>query len=200
MLNKHLLPDDTPVEGPFELPKVLPYTGRIPEVFIPYNAKPPYNSKYKGVYCQIDDAGFNSSWTHPLAGLKKVKNYMVATSPDNTLWVDARVCENIEQLRRSRTITRFWQNNGVFTIQSASWGNAESLRFAFDGLAEESWTAIGHQRVGNHSEQRLFRYAVTKLVETKRPIGLIVFGAPLDFDPGVPVIVLPSFISKLRKL
>lgn len=201
MLNKHLLLKDTPTEGVFQLPKVLPYIGDIPDVFIPYSAKVCYNSEYKGIYCHIDDSGFNVTWTRPLHALKKVQRYLLAVAPDNTLWVDGAVCENVEQLRRSRTIQRFWQNNGVDTIQTASWGDAESIRtYAFDGLAEDSWTAIGHQRVGNRCEQRLFKYAVSALVERKTPKGLIVFGAPLDFDPGVPVIIKPSFISKLRNL
>lgn len=93
---------------------------------------------------------------------------MLAVAPDNTIWVDGKICKNIEQLRRSRTIQRFWQNNGVATIQTASWGNAESIRtIAFDGLAENSWTAIGHQHIGNRCEQRLFQYGVSVLVEKK---------------------------------
>ncbi len=123
------------------------------------------------------------------------------SAPDHTLWVDGLKCENIEQLRKTRTTQLFWQNNGVNTIQTASWGDADSIKsYAFDGLAEDSWTSIGHQRLGNKMEQRLFRLGIKTLVEKKRPLGLIVFGAPLDFDPGVPVIIKPSFISKLRKL
>jgi hypothetical protein len=115
--------------------------------------------------------------------------------------VDASPCENIEQLRRTRTTQRFWQNNGVETIQNASWGNAETINtFAFDGLAEESWTSIGHQHIGSIIEQELFEFGVMTLVERKRPMGLIIFGDPLTFDPGVPTIVMPSFIQKLRKL
>lgn len=201
ILNKHLLPSDTPTEGDFELPKVRPYTGPIPEVFIPYSAKVCYNSHFKGVYCHIDDAGFNTTWSRPVDAMKKARQYMVAIAPDHTLWVDALKCENVEQLRKTRTTQLFWQNNGVHTIQTASWGDAESIMtYAFDGLAEDSWTSIGHQRVGNKMEQRLFKFGVMTLVEKKHPLGLIVFGAPLGFDPGVPVIVKPSFISKLRKL
>lgn len=201
ILNKHLLPSNTPTEGEFELPKVRPYTGLLPEVFIPYNAKVCQKSRHTGVYCHIDDMGFNTTWTRPVNALKKVSNYMVAIAPDHTLWVDARRCENIEQLRKTRTTQLFWQNNGVNTIQTASWGDADSIMtYAFDGLAEGSWTSIGHQRVGNKLEQRLFRFGIETLVERKHPIGLIIFGAPLDFDPGIPVIVKPGFISKLRKL
>lgn len=201
ILNKHLLPSNTITEGEYELPTVKPYTGPVPDVFIPYSAKVCYNSQYKGVYCHIDDMGFNTTWTRPVIALKKVRQYMVAIAPDHTLWVDALRCENVEQLRKTRTTQLFWQNNGVDTIQAASWGDADSIMtYAFDGLAEGSWTSIGHQRVGNKIEQRLFRFGVQTLVERKQPLGLLVFGAPLDFDPGVPVIVKPSFISKLRKL
>ena len=200
-LNKHPLPSDTPVEGRFQIPKVSAYTSSVPDVFIPYSARVCYNSEYKGVYCNIDDPGFSSTWTKPISALRKVQHYSVAVAPDHTLWVDASICENVEQIRRSRTTQIFWQNNGVPTIQVASWGDAESVRtYAFDGLAENSWTAFGHQRVGNSAEQRLFEYAVRTLVEVKQPIGLLVFGAPLGFDPGVPVIIKPSFISKLRNL
>lgn len=201
LLNKHLLPKDCPHEGLFQLPKVLPYTGEIPDVFIPYSAAVCYNSQYKGVYCNIDDSGFSSTWNQPLKGLAKVSQYMVAIGPDHTLWVDALVCENIEQLRKNRTTTLFWQTNGVPTIPCASWGDAHSINtYAFDGLPENSWIAIEHHRIGTKSEQRLFKYAIMKLIEKKHPIGLVIFGAKLEFDPGIPVKYFPSFISKLRKL
>ncbi len=201
ILNKHLLPSDIATEGEFELPKVRPYSGPIPEIFIPYSARVCYKSQNKGVYCHIDDTCFGTTWTRPVAALKKIGKYMVAIAPDHTLWVDGLKCENIEQLRKTRTTQLFWQNNGVDTIQTASWGDADSIKsYAFDGLAEDSWTSIGHQRVGNKMEQRLFRFGIQTLVEKKRPLGLIIFGTPLDFDPGVPVIIKPSFISKLRKL
>lgn len=201
ILNKNLLVEDCPVEGVFQLPKVLAYAGDLPDVFVPYDARVDRQSARQGVYCHVDDVRFRPTWTHPYRGLARVSRYMVAVAPDNTLWVDGRLCENLEQVRRNRTITRFWQDNGVPTVQSASWADAMSVdTFAFDGLAEDSWTAIGHQRVGGVAEQRLFRYAVSRLVERKRPLGLIVFGAKLDFDPGVPVKTYPSHISKLRKL
>lgn len=201
ILNKHLLLKDTERVGMFQLPKVLPYKGEIPEKFVPYNAKVSRRSEAEGVYTHIDDYRFGIIWNHPIAALNKIQKYMVAVAPDNTVWADGYVCENVEQLRRSRTIQRFWQNNGVRTIQTASWGNADSIRtYAFDGLAEESWTAVGHQRIGNLCEQRLFHYGIMTLVEKKKPLGLLVFGARLDFDPGVPVIYKPSFISKLRHL
>lgn len=201
ILNKHLLLKTPQTEGIFQLPKVHPYTGTIPCEFISYNSIVPWDSGIKGVYCNIDDSRFGATWNQPLKAFDKVSKYMVAVGPDHTLWVDGLVCENIEQLRRNRITTLFWQEEGLPTIPSASWGDSQSVEtYAFDGLPHGSWIALGHQRIGNRSEQRLFKYAVTKLVEKKSPIGLIVFGAKLDFDPGVQVKYFPSFISKLRKL
>lgn len=200
ILNKHLLPVNVQVEGKYELPKVLPYTGEIPELFVPYNFKVIPQASKSGIYCHIDDALFATTWNRPFASLKKVSQYKVAVAPDHTLWADGLVCENIEQLRRNRITTLFWQTNGVRTIQTASWANASSLDYAFDGLAEHSWTAIGHQRIGCHSEQRLFKYAIEKLIEIKHPKGLIIYGAPLDFEVNVEIRRFPSHIAKLRKL
>ena len=101
ILNKHLLPSETPREGLFQLPKVLPFVGDVPDVFIPYSAKVCYNSEFKGVYCHIDDCGFNTTWTRPIPALRKVQHYMVAVAPDNTLRVDGNICENIEQIRKA---------------------------------------------------------------------------------------------------
>lgn len=201
ILNKHLLPIDTPVEGNYQIPLVLPYTGTIPETFVPYNAAIKEPAHDIGVYCHIDDRCFGSTWSRPVTALGKVMKYAVACAPDYTLWADGLICENVEQIRRTRTIQRFWQNNGVKVIQTASWADADSVtRYAFDGLAENSWTSVGHQRIGNKMEQKLYKYAIEALVERKRPVGLIVFGFPLDFDPGIPVVVKPSFIQKLRNL
>lgn len=200
ILNKHLLPAEHPVEGKFELPKLKPYTGPIPNHFLPYSARIPANSSQYGVHCHIDDKSFSSSWNQPVKGLNRVIQYKLAIGPDFSLFVDGKTCENIEQLRRNRTITSFWQYF-IPTIQSASWGDADSvLNFAFDGLAEGSWTSISHAAIGNKHEQQLFEFAVRHLVTTKRPLGLLVFGFPLNFDPGIQVRTFPCRINYLRNL
>lgn len=200
ILNKHLLPRVYQTEGRFELPKLLPYQGRLPNEFRPYNARVLPDASRVGVYCHIDDAHFISCWNRPMTGLAKVRRYMTAVAPDFTLWMDGLLCENVEQLRRNRVIGLYWQSNGVQVIPSASWGSADSLKYSFDGLPQNSWLALGHQRIGGRQEQRLYQYAVERLIEVKRPIGLIVFGAKLHFNVPVEVRYYPSFITKFMNL
>lgn len=122
ILNKHLLPDVYNVQGGYEWPMLSPYKGPLPESFQPYNARVGEMCAGQGVHCHVDDAHFASCWSRPEAGLKKVKCYEVAVAPDFTLWVDAPVCENIEQLRRNRVVGLYWQTHGVRVIPSAARG------------------------------------------------------------------------------
>lgn len=201
ILNKHLLEGDEQLCGEYQLPQILPYTGDVPDNFVPYNAcvnSPQLNT---GVHCMLDDPTLLRIWNRPYEALKKFEKFQVSTGPDFTLWADGSVCENIEQLRRNRVITRFAQNHGLQIIQSISWGDAQSVNtYSFDGLAHGSWSAVSHQKIGNKSERSLFKYAITSFVKRFSPIGLIVIGFPLDFEIDVPVKLIPSHIERLRKL
>ncbi len=54
-------------------------------------------------------------------------------------------------------------------------GNADSLRFCFEGLPTQSVIAgIGHSFCS--PAKRLWNYAVDKLIEEKQPSTLIVYG------------------------
>lgn len=62
-------------------------------------------------------------------------------------------------------------------IPTASWGNADSLKFCFEGLPNKSAIAvcgIGHSFC--RSAKTLWNYAVDKLIEEKQPSTLIVYG------------------------
>lgn len=200
ILNNHLLPDNYKTEGMFMLPKLQPFNGDLPQFWVSYSAKVPTNSHNIGVHCCIDDRGFSSTWSNPIVAFNKVANYAVAVAPDHTLWADGLPCQNLQQLWKNRVTTLFWQTRGVQTIQSASWGGANSETYCFDGLAEYSITAISHLRIGSRGEQILYRYMVRQLVERKHPSKLVVFGYELDFDPGVPVITVPGHVQHLRQL
>lgn len=200
ILNKDLLPKNIHTEGEYQLPIVEAYNGILPDECVAYNAKPTSKAKTQGIHCFTDDESFMSTYSMPLRALKKVSQFYVAMAPDHTLWVDGLICENIEQLRKNRVTTIYWQSNGVPTIQTASWGNADSLEYAFDGLAPNSITAIGNTRLGDSNEQKLREYAIKTLVKKKSPTILVVVGWKLGFDPGVPVVIYPAHIQKLRNL
>ncbi len=123
----------------------------------------------------------------------------VIFAPDCSLYVDAPTFINKLNIFRSRFAAAYWQSCGYNVIQTASWGNADSLAYAFEGLAEHSITAVsgrGHDIC--EASKRLWHYAISKLIEQKSPTKIIVYGGKEDglSNLGVPVIFIEDFIAK----
>ena len=123
----------------------------------------------------------------------------VLFAPDCSLYVDAPVFINMQNVYRSRFAAAYWQSLGFNVIQTASWGDANSFKYCFEGLAEHSITAIcgiGHDYClqANH----LWHYAVQRLIEEKSPTKLIVYGGKQDELPnlGIPVYFFEDYITK----
>ncbi len=126
-------------------------------------------------------------------------NCDVLFAPDFSLYVNTPVFINMQNVFRSRFAAAYWQSIGFNVIQTASWGNANSFSYCFEGLAEHSVTAvcgIGH----DHCTQakHLWQYAVRRLIKEKSPTKLIVYGGKQDemSDIGIPVIYYEDYITK----
>lgn len=120
-------------------------------------------------------------------------------TPDCSLYVDAPMFINKQNIFRSRFAGAYWQSCGYNVIQTASWADANSLRYSFEGLAEHSLTAvcgIGHEF--SRQANRLWKYAVEKLIETKSPTTLIVYGGKQERLPdfGIPTVFFQDSITK----
>lgn len=123
----------------------------------------------------------------------------VVFAPDLSLYVGAPEFINKQNVYRSRFASAYWQACGLNVIQTASWADANSLKYAFEGLAENGVTAvcgIGHDFC--ESARRLWFYAIKKLIEEKSPTILVVYGGKTDSFPDldVPVIFIEDFITK----
>lgn len=123
----------------------------------------------------------------------------VVFAPDCSLYVDMPPFINKQNVYRSRFAAAHWQICGLNVIQTASWGDANSLKYCFEGLAEHSVTAvcgIGH----DHCPQarHLWQYGLKELVAKKSPTKLIVYGGKQDSIPelGIPVVYIEDFITK----
>lgn len=129
-----------------------------------------------------------------------IMNCDLVFAPDCSLFVDAPTpFINKQNIYRSRFAAAYWQLCGLNVIQTASWGDANSLKYSFEGLAENSVTAvcgIGHDFC--KSAKTLWLYAIKTLVDTIYPSKLIVYGGQKDSLPdlGIPVQYIEDFITK----
>lgn len=201
LISPYLLNMDTMTEGIYDMPKAKAYNSELPDEFIQLTDASRISDSSMGLHCYMPDSRINPTWSHPSNYLQRVKSHCCVIAPDYSMFVDAWRPVNIWNVFRNRLITCYWQQAGANVIPSASFGDADSLAFEFDGLPEDSTIAIGHVAVGkSKSQKRLYQVSVERLIEEKRPRLLLVYGAPLDFAVGVPVRVYESRIQKLRRL
>lgn len=201
-LNKHYLPDICKVEGIEEFPCIEPYSGELPVDIVGFDESICYCSDVSslGIDFFRHDNILERCWNNLPGITNRIRKCKCAIGLDFSPLADGRRCEVVEAIRRNRTSTLYMQRHGVPVIQSASWGNADSFQFVFDGLASNSPTAIEHNANPRDPQfRRLFRRGVEALVSRKNPSILIVVGFELDFDPGVPVKYYKSRIQKLRE-
>lgn len=201
--NLHLLSyPDFEVEGIEEMPVVPVFSDPVPTGFVAYTQRRSTRSdKSFGVHCYEYDSRIISTWNSPLLQIQSLKKYPCVIAPDFSLMVDQPRAVNVTNVYRNRWVSCLWSSHGIKVIPSASWGSVDSFGFCFDGLPENSVISIGHVVEGHEKAfGELYRMGVEELIQRKHPSKLIVYGAPLTFDPGVEVVYIKGEIQKLREL
>lgn len=189
-----------PTEGKEDMPLLRPFNGSLPFDLISF-ADRRKNLFHLGVHCYLYDYKIESTWNSPQSVIQCLKQYVCVIAPDFSVFVDQPRAINVWNIYRNRWISSFWQNEGINLIPSASWGNVDSFDFSFDGLPENSTIAIGHTAIGKDRDaKKLYRWGVETLIERKSPTRLVVYGEPLDFEPGIEVVYYESKIQQLRRL
>lgn len=199
LLNLHLHCNFS-TEGKEDMPILYPYNSSLPNIFIPFSErnKGPLSC---GIHCYLYDYFIEQTWKMPSRIISCLQKYPCVIGPDFSLFVDMPRAINIWNVYRNRWVTSFWQSHSINAIPSASWGNADSFDYCFDGLPKNSIIAIGHTAIGkDKSYKRLFRMGVETLIERKQPTKLLIYGLPLDFNPNIEVVYYESIIQRLRKL
>lgn len=197
--NLHLY-NEFPTEGKEDMPLLAPYNGPLPEDFISFSdrGKKIYGC---GIHCYLYDYRIEPAWSMAKSVVSCLKHYRCCIAPDFSVFVDQSRAMNVWNIYRNRWLASFWQSENIAVIPSASWGNADSFEYCFDGLPENSIIAIGHIVVGkDKSYKKLYRYGVETLIDRKHPKKLVVYGSPLDFYAGVEVVYYQDMIHKLRQL
>lgn len=162
-----------------EMPQLSAYNGATDFVMAPYHRRNRHSGQGEAVHFFIRDRLFaDAIWKNLDRSTFNLRKFDVLFAPDYSLYVDApSKMITLWNTYRSRFVALFWQLNGYDVIPTASWGNAESLKFCFEGLPNKSVIAvcgIGHSFC--RSAKTLWNYAVDKLIEEKQPSTLIVYG------------------------
>lgn len=145
-----------------------------------------------------DDYKFASAtWERLDQTTYKLREYSTLFTPDHSLYVDMPDAYNFTQIYKSRFAGAFWQNCGYNVIATASWGNADSFRYCFEGLPENSVIAIcGIGIDWCRPATKLWEMGVRELISQISPSLLIVYGDEREV-PGVtiPMVFIPPYVK-----
>ena len=130
--------------------------------------------------------------------LKKSHPNLIA--PDFSQYADQSKALNVFNLYKNRFITAYWQQNGLNVIPSASWGNADSFEYCFEGLPQNSVIFVGALGVKHDKDcVKLWRYGIEELERQLHPTMILIYGN--DVEPpqiDTPVKCYESFLSKFK--
>lgn len=198
--NMHLMEGmDFTVEN--KIPIVAPYNGNLDFDIVSYANRANHHGTGKGIHFFLDDYKILSVWNHLERVTHSLYKYDYLFAPDYSLFTDDDRFHHINthSIYRSRFIAAYWQKCGYLVIPTASWGDANSLKYCFEGLPENSVIAvcgIGHNQDKAH--KTLWFVAAHRLIEEKKPTTLVIYGGKQEDYLALPVKVkyIPDFINQ----
>lgn len=198
--NMHLM-DGMTFTSRHHIPQLLPYNGTVDFELVAYSDWRKNNGTGQALHFFLDDYRFrNQLWYRLEQTSYSIRKFDYYFTPDYSMWVDIPTdFYNLESVFRTRFAGAYWQQTcGYNVIPTASWGNADSFTYCFEGLPDNSIIAVGGMG-HNHcpAAKRLWHYALQELERQKHPSLILIYGKEEDLpDLSAPVKFLPCFISK----
>lgn len=185
----------------WEIPMLVDkFPQNIPEVFLPFNYKITSNKQLsgRGIHFFLDDYRFESIWTYPDRCLDKLRSADVVLGPDFSLWLDFPYILQAYNTYRNMWCCRYWQENGVKLVPTASWSDRKSFEFCFCGIPKKSPVAISTVGV-NKDNIEYFMTGFEELLKIIEPNYIIVYGKQLEALQHKNLIYIQS-VNGLRNI
>ncbi len=190
----------------YGLPILNAYHGRTDLNYIPYSARSENPYKDAALCFFEDDYKFaTATWDkldQTTFKLAREQKYQCLCTPDHSLYVDMPKATNLWNIYKSRFAGAFWQRCGFDVIPTASWGNADSFEYCFEGLPSHSVIAIcgiGHNWCAAAHE--LWIMGIHSLESHLQPSEILVYGGPTMIpDTHTPIkFITPYVKTKFKK-
>jgi len=194
------LVEGTELVGRYGFPK-LQRTSAIPHDLVPFNMalteKKPQN---KWVHFFIDDYQFERVWNFPERYLGVLSKFEGVITPDFSMYTDMPKAQQIWNCYRSRALAYFFQRKGIQIVPCASWSDAESFAWCFDGLTKGTTVSISSNGcAASRVAAYYFRKGYSEMCSQIRPSGIAVYGKMPDELQGDHVFCFESYCQSMKK-
>ena len=169
---------------------------------VPYSSRNERGKREYGVHFFEHDHKFKDPlWDRLDQTTFRLRDKPFLFTPDYSLYVGPMSAINITAIYRSRFAGAFWALCGYTVIPTASWGDADSYSYCFDGLP--LYSVIGVCGIGICSHPgalELWHTGLSELESRLHPIKIIIYGKEREI-PGIntPVeFILPYSKEKFQ--
>lgn len=174
----------------FDLPLGIPIIHKpkkivIPDILVPFSHRDSVKVKKKAAICFNEyDRNFEAVLKNPEIYVEDFKRFLAIISPDCSLYRDAPLVNQLQNINRNRTIGSFYENNGIYVIPQIRWGTEKTFdtsyfpeRVAFLGVEKHSIVAIGpYGCIRGKENEEYFRSGLEAMLIQLEPSVVLVYG------------------------
>lgn len=177
-----------PSNNDLGIPDLQPFTGEVPDFFIPWNDRVRSDRKLSrsARHFFLDDYRFESLWNMPGRYNQRIRECGAVLSPDFSLWVDQPKATQIWNTFRNRWLGVLWQREGVPVIPTVTWAEPASYEFCFQGLPKGSIVAVSTVGCIRSKDARdLFVAGYKEMLNVLEPKRVLIYGKPIEEVSGL---------------
>lgn len=183
-------------------PIVTPYICTTDFEIFPYEKRKKLDGKGQALhFFMYDDQFRHAVWEKLEQTTYSLRRFDTLFAPDFSLFVDLPPFSNKTNIYRSRFVAAYWQYCGYNVIPTASWGNADSFDYCFEGLPKQSVIAVCGTGVNwCPAAEELWLYGIRQIEEQLSPILIYIYGKEREI-PSIhtPIKFIQDNITKFHR-
>ena len=185
-----------------EFPILNPYNGTTDFEVLSYKERKKLDGKGQAIHFFMYDDLFRCAvWDKLEQTTYSIRKFETFFAPDFSLFVDRPTPVNKINIYRSRFVAAYWQYCGYNVIPTASWSDADSFEYCFEGLPIHSVIAVCGVGVNwCPAAYELWLYGIRQIEERLSPTLIFVYGGERDI-PNIhtPIKYIQDNITKFHR-
>ena len=182
--NMDLIEEEEGTTSRWGIPDLAP-VDHIPERLISFNYAMTSKDYEAGIHFYIDDYQFERVWSNPEKYLDTLAVFDCVLTPDFSLYTNMTLAVKLWNIYRSRTLGRYWQDEGLTVIPTLSWAEPATYEFCFDGVPQHSTVSISSIGVKtDKAALKIWYDGVEEMMQRLSPKTVLLYGGHLDYDFG----------------
>lgn len=129
-----------------------------------------------GVHCFIDDYRIERLWRDPRKYVSKLARHECVCTPDYSLYLDMPDPMTRWNVYRQRMLGAWWETQGVKTVPTVTWGDANTWAYAWAGVRKGSTIALSTISMTQKQEYReLWQEGYDLMVDAIEPAHILAY-------------------------